>query len=111
MPPRRTAGRAINRRQFIQAAALSTATAAPNAAVSIVADPADPVAGTGPAQWALKELEDALAARGIATGRYDRVAAAPPGGPCIVAAKDPVPAPEGLRIAPATLHGRSVLLA
>ena len=110
MPPRRTTGHAINRRQFIQAAALGPAAAAPNAAVSIVTDPADPVAGTGPAQWALQELEDALAARGIATRRYDRAAAAPSRGPCLLAATANG-APESLRIAPATVHGRSVLLA
>jgi hypothetical protein len=99
----------IGRRGFIQAVALGSSAAAAEAAVSIVADPADPVAAAGPAQSALQELEDTLAARGLAARRYARLAAAPPRGPCIVAGADSALAPEALRIAPARVQGRRVL--
>lgn len=90
----------FNRRQFIRtlgsAGALGLASAAPSQ-VSIVADPSDPVAGSGPGRWAINELsaqlEDSLSGSGVAVRRFERLADAPRNGLCILAA--------GARSAPA----------
>ena len=53
----------LNRRQFLQSAGSLGALAVGHAAtreISIVVDPADPVANAKPAQWAIKEFEDSL---------------------------------------------------
>jgi hypothetical protein len=120
----------FNRRQFVQGvgsiAALGVAGARAAAEVSLVVEPADPVAGAGPVRWALRELEDALSTRGIAVRKYERAADASAGALCIVAAGSSsaearnilkntgvtiVAAPESLGIVPAKAGGRSVLLA
>jgi hypothetical protein len=54
--------------------------------VAIVVDPADSVAASAPAQWALGELRDALSAKGIAVRQCAKIADAKPGEFCIVAA-------------------------
>ncbi len=120
----------FNRRQFVRAAGsiatLGVVSARAAAKVSLVSDPADPLAGAGAVRWALKELEDALSTRGIVVRKYARVADAPAGAMGIVAAGSSAPearnllrnagvpiasAPESLGIVPAKTGGRSVLLA
>jgi hypothetical protein len=58
----------INRRQFLQtagtAAALNGSAAAALAGVSLIVDPADPVASSAPATWAAQELQRSLRAAG-----------------------------------------------
>ncbi len=56
------------------------------AGVSIIVDPEDPVAMSGPAQWAAKELEQALTARGIGVQRCTDIAAADAGNLCLIVA-------------------------
>lgn len=93
----------MNRREFLWQAG--------GAAALARAQAVDPVASSPPARWAWKELQDALAARGVS------------GGPSIVAAgfespvarqilKGAVPAgPEALALAPGQMDGRPVVLA
>jgi len=77
----------MNRRKFMQSAAALTALGTVRAAasgVSIVVDPHDPVASSGPARWAAKELEERLKARGVAIAWCESVAAAQAGSLCVV---------------------------
>jgi hypothetical protein len=81
----------LNRREFIHAAgsilALSVVpTRSLSRGVSLVIDPADPVAGSGPAQWAAQELARSLASAGIAVHKCERVEEARREDFCIVAA-------------------------
>jgi hypothetical protein len=101
----------LGRRHFLQAVALSAGAAATTPAISIVTDPSDPLAESPPVQSALKELENTLATHGVAMRRYAHVAAAPRRNPCIVVASDRQLPPEGLRLAPARIHGRNVVSA
>ena len=122
--------RSVNRRRFLQTAATSaalvgTSQAAPRR-VAIIVDPADPVASTGPALWAAKELEQALATAGVAVQRCERIADAQAGNHSIVAAGSNYPiarqilkqagvsipqSPESLGIVPGKLAGKSITLA
>src|ERR1039457_3594740 len=116
-------GSRIGRREFVRSVgaigALGVSSGFAGRTVSIVTDPADAVAGAGPVQWALSELEGSLAAQGVAVRRYLRVAAVPAGDLCVVAGgADAAPkgtviptAPESLAIVPAHLDGRNVVLA
>ena len=94
--------------------------------VSIVVDPADPIAAAQPSQWAVGELADSLACRGISVGRYGYISQAPPGDICIIAAgRNAAAAREVLQgsslameavaetcvLAPGQVAGRTVLLA
>src|SRR6266567_7839476 len=114
----------IGRRDFLRSAgaigALGVGSGFAGRAVSIVNDPSDPVAGAGPAQWALGELEASLSAHGITVRRYPRIDnAALAADLCIVAGgadRAPRPTvvadvPESLVIAPALLNGRNVVFA
>ena len=119
----------LNRRRFIQAAGAAAALGSAGGAargVSIVIDRTDAVAAAGPARWAVKELENALAARSIGVRNCERAAQAPAGDLCVVAAglQSPVAAtilkaagvrvasaPEGLAVAPGIVAGHPVLLA
>ncbi|HWB87218.1 MAG TPA: hypothetical protein VG675_23945 [Bryobacteraceae bacterium] len=79
----------LNRRQFIQGAGSLAALGVANAAgrgVSIVLDPHDPVAGAAPAQWAAKELERSLTARGLSVQMCDNLSQAKAGDFCVLAA-------------------------
>jgi hypothetical protein len=91
-------------------------------AVAIVRDLADPIATATPAQWAVTQLQEALAGRGFAVRLCARLDEADPAGFCVIAAGDssalardagvaPPAAPEALAIAPTKLGGREVLLA
>ncbi|MBI1787459.1 MAG: hypothetical protein HYR60_07905, partial [Acidobacteria bacterium] len=122
-----TGERDLNRRGFLTAAGLAaTRGAAATRGVALVIDPADAVAGAPPPQWAAQELEDSLAARGVAVHRCARVAQAPAGDLCVVAAgrtagvaQDILKGagirvaaiPEALGLAQGTVSGRPVLLA
>lgn len=109
----------MNRRTFIGSAAAALGTQARAArmraagGVSIVTDPADPIAQTGPAMWAVRELEQALTSRGVTVFRCASLAEAKPGDLCIVAAgSDSVPAlPEALGIVPSNIGNKKILSA
>ena len=94
--------------------------------VSIVLDPADPAASAGPVGWALAQLREALAARGLAVEAARRLAEASPDAECILVASgasamarevlhgagaSAPDAPEALALAPSRLAGRAVVLA
>ncbi|MCX6628795.1 MAG: hypothetical protein NTW28_14335 [Candidatus Solibacter sp.] len=109
----------FNRRQFIQTTALGATASAglPGAAsrpVTIVIDPADPVATAPASRWAAGELTGALAARGVQARIVERVAQAATD-LCIVASGNQqgrAPSvPEALALGPAKIGGRDVLLA
>jgi hypothetical protein len=120
----------LSRRSFLKTAgSVSTLAAGAGAAgnaVSIVADPADPVAGSAPGRWAVKHLSDTLTARGVAVRGFERIAEVPAAGLCIVAsgpngaiaaeglrsAGVQLPAaPEALVLAQIKASGKAVLLA
>jgi hypothetical protein len=73
----------IRRRTFLRGGALAAMAVAPGsagaaeAAVSLIMDPADPVASSGPVQSAAGDLQAALGARGVATSRHASIADAP----------------------------------
>lgn len=94
--------------------------------VAIILDPGDAVGSTTQAQWAAKELETALQARGIAVRRCERLSQASAGDLCIVAGGVSAPVsrqllqsagvsvaavPEALGLVPGKVSGREVLLA
>jgi hypothetical protein len=107
----------LNRRRFLQAAGAAGAVgalAARGEQIAIVADPADPIAGQAPVRWAVDHLAETLSSRGIAVQRCERIAEAPVGAMCIVAAggNPAVPAvAEALGLIPTRVNGRSVLQA
>ena len=86
----------------------------------------DPVAAAAPSRWAMAQLRQSLAARGMAVRLLDRLAHAPAGGLCVVAAGAASPlagailknagatipaVPEALGLLTGKTAGRSVLLA
>ena len=94
--------------------------------VSIILDPADPIAMSGPVQWAAKELETALTSKGVTVNRFEKLAQAAKGDLCIAISgsnssmgkeflkdfKTKIPAvPEALGLVPLKSAGKSVLLA
>jgi hypothetical protein len=94
--------------------------------VSIASDPADLIAGSLPALWAVKELEQSLTSQGINVFRCDQPAQARPGDLCIVVAgsgsslaqkllkagRIVIPdVPEALGLVPGKLAGKQVLMA
>src|SRR5260370_2978243 len=119
----------LNRREFLQAAgsiAALSVVRAPRRRISLVVDPADPIASAGPARWAAQELEQSLNTRGIAVHKCERVAQAKAGDFCIVAAGSKLnvaaailkaaratvaETPEALGLAPGSVSNRKVLLA
>src|SRR5215469_6516803 len=82
-----------SRRNFLQISGLAlgalglsrSAADAGNELVSLVADPADPVASSPPCQWARKELSQALAQHGIKVGEFATLPETPAHSLCIVA--------------------------
>jgi hypothetical protein len=125
----------MNRRTFLQTGLIGGASALmPGLAfgaggarrVALVADPSDPIASSAPVQWALAELEKALAAAGVAGVRLARAQDAAADDVCVVAAGHASPSvrtalarerlaigdgPERLAIFTARLSGRGVTLA
>jgi hypothetical protein len=86
----------ISRRNFLQVTALSIGALSPGSkalaqvlgghAISLVADPNDPICAATPALWALQELARTLAQHDIAVQRYAFLEQASPSDLCIVAA-------------------------
>jgi len=82
-----------SRRNFLQISGLAlgalglsrSAADVGNELVSLVADPADPVASSPPCQWARKELSQALAQHGIKVGEFATLPETPTHSLCIVA--------------------------
>jgi hypothetical protein len=123
----------ISRRRFVKIAGVSAVGISAlghygfrTEGISIVTDPADIIAGSQPAQWAVKELAVSLTSAGIDVHRCERLAHARSGNLCIVAAgsesplasqllkeaKANIPAvPEALCLMPAELDGKQILLA
>lgn len=73
----------VNRRHFLKIAGVTTLgmpfISIPDfiaEGVSIIVDPGSTIAGSAPAQWATKELEESLTSRGIAVHRWDQLAKA-----------------------------------
>jgi hypothetical protein len=69
------------RRRFLQTAGTLSALAGTQAktiaavthrGVSLMVDPSDPIAGTPEAQWAAREFEKSLAAKGVTLFRCER---------------------------------------
>ena len=102
------------------------ATASGGRSLAINSDPADPVAAAAPAGCAIAQLQEALAARGIAAHLCERIEQAPAGARCLLAAGCRAPAareildgaslfvpeaPEALALAAGKIAGRPVLLA
>jgi len=109
----------IKRRNFLGAlgcAPLAWPQTAARNAVSIVLDPADRVASAAPVQWAVGELQQALADAGVSVSRREHVAQAGASDLCIVVsgprAGVALPnAPESLALAPSKESGRQLVLA
>lgn len=93
--------------------------------VSIIADPADPIAGKQPSKWAMNELEKSLSLQGIDVFRDEKITQTNPSDFIIIAAGSNTslaqkllrvskvtipPVPESIGIVPVTYAGRQVLL-
>jgi hypothetical protein len=116
----------ISRRGFLRSAGAASFAAAGGGGkgVALVVDPADRMAAADPARWALGQLREALAARGVTLRLCERLGEVAPGEPCVLAGgpaatgvrealgATPLPdAPEALALAAGRVGGRSVLLA
>jgi hypothetical protein len=123
----------IHRREFFRRAGIAGAAVAgelhaqgqPPSVVSLVLNPADPVASAAPVQWAAQELHRGLADSGTQVHRRDRLEDAPANEFCVVVSgmRDPVAVagmkaasvippdePESLAVLPAKLPGRQAML-
>ena len=93
--------------------------------VSIISDPADPIAGKQPVKWAVGELEKALTSKGVSVSRCERIDQTREGDLCVLmagsrsavaqrvlnAAGINIPdISEALGIVPGQLSGKPVLL-
>ena len=88
--------RGETRRQFIRKTGIAAAVAGSgffqiplyagetHPGIAIVLDPSDPVAKQPPAQWAVQQLRDALAARGVNALLYETLEQASPSQECIL---------------------------
>ena len=91
----------MDRRDFLKqtgmaigaAAAGPGAVAQPRGRVSVVIDPADPVASAPPVGWAAQELQRALAEHGMVGGRFESVNLTADTDFCVVAARASAPSP------------------
>jgi hypothetical protein len=100
----------VNRRDFLKrtslAAGLATGGGAAQSAepsVSIIVDPADPIASAGPAKWAIGQLQAALAGKGVAV----RLGGAGDHG-IFFAGRSSGMAPDAFTLAASTVDGRPV---
>ena len=122
-----------NRRQFVKIAGITTLgvsyiglTHFLIKGVSIISDPADPVAEKIPVKWAVGELEGSLTSKGVSVSRYENISQAREGDLCILVAGSGSAVaqkviagsgitiskvPEALGIVPGQLSGKPVLLA
>ncbi len=121
--------RSLNRREFIQAAgsiAASRAFRFRSKNLSLIVDPADPVANAAPSRWAADELERSLSSRMVTVQRRGRLVQTQRDAFCIIAAgakstaaaevfkraSTALPdAPEALGLIPANFEDRRTLLA
>lgn len=125
--------RGINRRHFVKIAGITTLGISSlgfsdlnGKGISIVSDPADLIAGSLPAQWAVNELVQSLASRGINVSRYEslsqtgnnylNIVMADSGSPVarqlLNAVKTTIPnVPEALGLVPLKSEGKQILLA
>ena len=108
----------LNRRRFLQRAASSAALGVPSRTaaqgVPVVIDLPDPVASAGPARWAARELQQALAANPKAGNRSIIAAGSknPVAREILKQAGVSIPeVPESLGIVPGKMAGKPVLLA
>ena len=124
----------MDRRNFLKqtgmtigaAAAGPGALAQPRGRVSVVIDPADPVASAPPVRWAAQELQRALVEHGMAGGQFNSVDLTADTDFCVVACGRSAPSavailskagvsvadrPECLALVPAKIAGRSAILA
>ncbi len=126
----------LSRRDFLQMTALSigalgaessvAAQLSSQRGVSVVVDPADPVASAAPVVWALQALSQAIAQRRINVRHFNSMEQSPSSDFCIVAAGSrsrlasatlkraavAIPdAPECLALVPSIHEGRPILLA
>lgn len=123
----------ISRRKFLKQtvwasglAVTGVARAAEGRGVSLVIDPADSIASQAPVRWAVGELKQSIAARGISARSYKKVEQARAGDLCIVIAGANSPsaqqilksanarvaaAPEALGIVLGRAAGKSIILA
>lgn len=94
--------------------------------VTIILDPSDLIAGSAPAIWAAKELENSLTSKGITVTRIEQLSkakagelnifvtgsASKPGLEILKTAKTNIPAvPEALGLVPAKVNGKQILMA
>lgn len=122
----------MHRRDFLKNAAVAAGMTAIRGVaraaqdVSIVVDPGDRVASAAPVAWAVRELQSALGARGVAAQIVSRIDAAPQGARYVVVAASSTPAAqqilsgaglavpsvaEALCLVAGTVSGRPALLA
>jgi len=123
----------MDRRDFLKttglaavgASAIRALSGAPQS-VSIIVDHQDPIASAGPAAWAIRELQSSLSPQGVTSKIYPRIEAAPAGDRYVVVAGGSSPiaqqllktakvtmpsSTEAVRLVPANLGGKPVLLA
>jgi hypothetical protein len=113
----------VNRRDFLKTASASAAIAPVDwRGVSIVADPRDPIASSGPAIWAASELRSSLEARGIPVQWRDSIhedaasdlqilLSGPSSNARRLAGVDVPTSAEGFMLAPASSQSGNLLLA
>jgi hypothetical protein len=95
-PDQENSIRGETRRQFIRKTGMATAVVAgsglfqfplyageTNPAISIVLDQSDPVIQQTPVQWAVQQLQDTLAARGVTVKLHEQLEQVPPSQECI----------------------------
>src|SRR5260370_17212051 len=114
----------MDRRNFLKQTSLAIGAAAagpgalaqPRGRVSIVIDPADPVAAAPPVRWAAAELRRALAEHGMDGGQFASIDLTADTDFCILAAGPKPPrlttvpdAPESVSIVPTKVSNRSGL--
>ncbi len=111
----------FSRRAFLQISSLAlgafsrhaAATETRNEIVSIIADPADPVASSPPCRWAVKEVARCLEQHAVRVGQFASLRQAPPNSLCIIAsAPDRQPAAALLKTSGVSLpaNGESLAL-
>jgi hypothetical protein len=122
----------VSRRHFVKIAGITTIGVSTfglqgfySKGVSVILDPTDLIAGSPPAQWALKELVEALTSQSISVSRYEQPGQAKAGDLCIVvagsgtslaqkllkAAKANIPVvPEALGLVSVKSAGKQILL-
>ena len=107
----------VTRRRFVKSATVASVarfTGADPTGVTIVSPADDPVSASAPAQWAINELDQSFAARGIPVFRCQKIEQAKPQHLCIIAAgpAQQVPATaESLALLHTVINNRRVLLA